>query len=138
MLTKLWTIGIKVPNLDHELAFHRSMGNKVVLDETLEFEGEQFRIPLIRMGDKYLHLAEKMVYERLLDRPLGYGIAHIVYRTNDFEKDRQTALASGARSIGPTAEISARFGARRVAFLETPNGWMFEIIEVLTDLVPEV
>lgn len=138
MLTKMWTIGIKVRDLQQELAFHRSMGNEIVLDETLEFDGEKFRIPLIRMGDKYIHIAEKMVYERLLEQPLGYGIAHIVYRTDDFEKDRQAALASGARSIGPTAEISAGFGSRRVAFLESPNGWMFEIIEVRTDLVPEV
>jgi len=138
MLTKVWTIGIKVLDLEQELAFHRSMGNEIVLDETLEFEGEKFRIPLIRMGDKYIHIAEKMVYERLLGDPLGYGIAHIVYRTDDFERDRQTALASGARSIGPVAEIEAGFGTRRVAFLRSPNGWMFEIIEVLTDLVPEV
>jgi len=138
MLTKLWTIGIKVRNLEQELAFHRSIGNQIVLDETLEFEGEKFRIPLIQMGDKYIHLAEKMVYERLLEQPLGYGIAHIVYRSDDFENDRQKALASGARSIGPIAQISAGFGTRRVAFLQTPNCWMFEIIEVLTDLVPEV
>lgn len=138
MLTKVWTFGIKVPDLVQELAFHRSMGNEIVLDETLEFEGEKFRIPLIRMGDKYIHIAEKMVYERLLDQPLGYGITHIVYRTDNFENDRQRALASGARSICPTSEVSAGFGTRRVAFLQAPNGWMFEIIEVLTDLVPEV
>lgn len=138
MLTKLWTIGIKVRDIEQELAFHRGMGNEIVLDETLEFDGERFRTPLIRMGDKYIHLAEKMVYERLLGQPLGYGIAHLVYRTDDFERDCQIALRSGARSIGPTAEISAGFGTRRVAFLQTASGWMFEIIEVLTDLVPEV
>ena len=61
MVTRLWTIGIKVPDLETELAFHRKMGNPVVLDETLEVDGEGFRVPLIRMGDKYIHLAEKMV-----------------------------------------------------------------------------
>lgn len=138
MLTKLWTIGVKVQDLERELAFHRSMGHEIVLDETLEFEGERFRIPLVRVGDKYLHLGEKMVYEQLLDQPLHNGSAHVVYRTDALDEDIQKATASGAISIRPVAEISASFGTRRVAFLRSPGGWMFEMIEVLTNLVPEV
>jgi catechol 2,3-dioxygenase-like lactoylglutathione lyase family enzyme len=138
MLTRLWTIGIKVPNLEKELAFHRSMGNPLVLDETLEVGGEGFRVPLIRMGDKYIHLAEKMVYESLLDRPLPFGITHVVYRSDKFEEDVRRASESGARLLRDVAIISAGFGERRVAFFTTPSGWIFEIIEVLRDLVPEV
>jgi hypothetical protein len=138
MLTRLWTIGIKVPDLEKELAFHREMGNALVLDETLEVGGESFRVPLIRMGDKYIHLAEKMVYENLLGRPLPFGIAHIVYRSNDFDEDVRKASDSGATLIREVATISAGFGERRVAFFIAPSGWIFEIIEVLRDLVPEV
>jgi hypothetical protein len=138
MLTRLWTIGIKVPDLEKELAFHRQMGNPVVLDETLEVGGESFRVPLIRMGDKYIHLAEKMVYENLLGRPLPFGITHIVYRSDNFEEDIRKASESGARALRDVATISAGFGERRVAFFTAPSGWIFEIIEVLRDLVPEV
>src|SRR5689334_16507072 len=91
MLTGLWTIGIKVPDLERELAFHRHIGNQLILDETLEMDGEAFRVPLLRMGDKYLHLAEKMVYERLLGSRLPYGITHLVYKTSDFDADLKTA-----------------------------------------------
>ena len=42
MLTGLWTIGIKVPDLERELEFHRQIGNEIVLDETLELDGEFF------------------------------------------------------------------------------------------------
>jgi catechol 2,3-dioxygenase-like lactoylglutathione lyase family enzyme len=138
MLTRLWTIGIKVPDLEKELAFHREMGNALVLDETLEVGGESFRVPLICMGDKYIHLAEKMVYENLLGRLLPFGIAHIVYRSNDFDEDVRKASDSGATLIREVATISAGFGERRVAFFIAPSGWIFEIIEVLRDLVPEV
>lgn len=138
MLTKLWTIGVKVRDLEKELEFHRSLGNEVVLDETLVFDGERYRIPLVRMGDKYLHLAEKMVYEKLLDRPLEYGLVHLVYRSDSFDADVQAAIATGATSIRPVAQVSAGFGKRRVAFLRAPSGWMFEIAEILTNLVPEV
>ena len=138
MLTRLWTIGVKVPDLEKELEFHRQIGNSVVLDETLEVNGERFRIPLIRMGDKYMHLAEKMVYESLLDKPLPCGITHLVYRSNSFEEDVRIALDAGSTLVGDIATISAGFGDRRVAFFRAPGGWIFEIIQVLKDRVPEV
>jgi catechol 2,3-dioxygenase-like lactoylglutathione lyase family enzyme len=138
MLTRLWTIGIKVPDLERELAFHEQMGNPVVLDETLEVGGERFRIPLIRMGDKYIHLAEKMVYESLLERELPFGIAHVVYRSSSFDEDVRKVVSAGGTALREVATISAGFGERRVAFFRGPSGWIFEIIEVLRDLVPEV
>ena len=138
MLTGLWTIGIKVPNLEKELAFQRQMGNEIVADETLEFDGESFRLPLVKMGDKYLHLAEKMVYERLLDEPLPFGMTHLVYISNSFDEDVAKAIANGAVSLCDVADVSAGFGERRVAFMRAPSGWIFEIIEIKRNLVPEV
>ena len=138
MLTGLWTIGIKVSDLEKELEFHRQLGNEVVLDETIEFGGESFRLPLVRMGDKYLHLAERMVYEHLLDRSLPVGIAHAVYISNDFDRDVKTALAGGAVLLTGIATVSARFGERRVAFMRAPGGWIVEFIEIIRNLVPEV
>ena len=138
MLTGLWTVGIKVASLERELAFHRQMGNEIVLDEILELDGESFRLPLIKMGDKYLHLAEKMTYESLLDEPLPYGIAHLVYISNRFDEDLAKAIDSGAVTVREPAEVKAEFGERKVAFLRAPSGWIFEIIEIKQNLVPEV
>jgi len=138
VLTGLWTIGIKVPSLERELEFHRQMGNEIVLDETLELDGESFRLPLIKMGDKYVHVAEKMAYESLLGEPLPYGIAHAVYISNRFDEDVAKAIHSGAVAVREPAEVKAEFGERRVAFLRAPSGWIFEIIEIKRDLVPEV
>lgn len=138
MLTGLWTIGIKVRDLEQELAFHRQLGNQVVLDETLEVDGELYRIPLIRMGDKYLHLAEKMVYERQLDKPLPYGIVHLVYVSGSFEQDLRAARDAGAVLMRDVAVVSAGFGKRKVAFLRAPSGWIFEIFEIIENRVPAV
>ena len=138
MLTGLWTIGIKVPCLERELEFHRQMGNEIVLDEILELDGESFRLPLIKMGDKYIHVAEKMAYESLLDDPLPYGMTHLVYISNRFDEDVAKAVDSGAVALGEHADIKAEFGERRVAFLRAPSGWIFEIIEIKRNLVPEV
>ncbi len=78
------TIGIKVSSLDRELKFHRRLANEIVLDETLELGGERFRLPLVRMGDKYLHLAEKMVYEDVLGESLPFGVTHLRLREQQF------------------------------------------------------
>ena len=78
------TIGIKVPSLERELKFHRRLDNEIVLDETVELDGERFRLPLVRMGDKYLHLAEKMVYEDVLGKSLPFGVTHLRLREQQF------------------------------------------------------
>lgn len=138
MLTGLWTIGIKVPDLERELDFHRQIGNEIVLDETLEIDGEFFRVPLVKMGDKYLHLAEKMVYEDWLGKTLPYGMTHLVYMSSSLDQDVDKALAAGAVMMRDIAEVSAGFGERRVAFMISPSGWIVEFIEIKKNLVPEV
>lgn len=138
MLTGLWTIGIKVPDLERELAFHRQMGNALVLDETIELDGNSFRLVLVKMGDKYVHLAEKMVYEGLLSAELPFGMTHLVYISDSFEADLAKATDSGAIAIRPVATVSAGFGERHVAFMQSPSGWIFEIIEIKKNLVPRV
>lgn len=138
MLTGLWTVGLKVPGLEKELEFQKQMGSTIVLDDTIEFDGESYRIPLLRMGDKYLHIAEKMVYEKMLPAPLPYGIVHLVYMSDALERDLDAAISGGATCfIGPS-EITAGFGRRRVAFLRAPSGYIFEIIEILENRVPPV
>jgi hypothetical protein len=138
MLKGLWTIGVKVPDLERELQFHRDIGNEIVLDEVLELDGKKYRIPLIKMGDKYMHLAEKMVYENLLDSELPYGYTHLVYVATDFEVDVKKALDSGARQLHEPVQVRAGFGERRVAFMQSPSGWIFEYIDIIENLVPDV
>ena len=138
MLTGLWTVGIKVPDLERELTFHRQIGSTIILDENIILDGDSYRIPLLKMGDKYVHLAERMVYERLLDKPLPYGIVHVVYMSDNIQQDLQAALSAGATALMDLATISAGFGRRKVAFLRAPSGYIFEIIEILENKVPPV
>jgi hypothetical protein len=138
MLTGLWTIGVKVNNLERELEFHRVMGNEIVLDEMIEFQGESYRVPLVKMGDKYLHVMEKMVYEKTLGETRPVGSTHLVYMSNDFDNDVGRAREAGAVDLAPVSYVTAGFGERRVAFLRAPGGWIFEIIDVIRHFVPEV
>jgi catechol 2,3-dioxygenase-like lactoylglutathione lyase family enzyme len=137
-LKGLWTCGTKVPDIDRELKFHRDFGNKIVLDETIESGGERFRLPLVRMADKYIHVLDKAVYEDNLGETIPYGICHLVYVSSNFEEDVETCKKAGARPVGEIAHITAQFGERLVAFFRAPGGWNFEILKMLRNLVPEV
>ena len=138
MLTGLWNVGIKVPDLERELKFHRDLGNEIVLDETFTVDGVDFRIPLIKMGDKYQHVGERMVYEDELGVELPYGPVHLVYLSDDFDTDVANCTRAGAVAIREPIEISAGFGDRKVAFFKAPGGWIFEIAKIYEHRVPEV
>jgi hypothetical protein len=136
--TGLWTCGTKVPDIDRELEFHRRLNNPIVLDETIESGGEKFRLPLIKMADKYIHVLDKAVYEDDLGQKIPYGICHMVYASADFEADVEICRKAGARPVGDVAHIEAEFGERMVAFFRAPGGWNFEILKIIKNLVPEV
>ena len=127
MLTRLWAVGMKVADLDNELEFHRQLGNEIVLDEYIEADEEKFRLPLVKMGDRFLHLMEKTVYEKALDQPLPVGPAHLVYVSDNWDEDVAKAIAAGGRQLIEAVQITAGFGERKLTFNRAPNGWTFEI-----------
>lgn len=137
-LKGLWTCGTKVPDIDRELKFHRELGNQIVLDETIESHGQKFRLPLVKMADKYIHVLDKAVYEDDLDETIPYGICHLVYISTNFEEDVKICKEAGAKPVGEVAHITAQFGERLVAFFRAPGGWNFEILKMIRNLVPEV
>jgi catechol 2,3-dioxygenase-like lactoylglutathione lyase family enzyme len=135
---KIWTLGAKVPDLDREIAFVEALGGSLVLDDRIPFGGTEFRVPLLRLGDKYLHIAEEMVYERRLAEPLRPGLCHVVFQVDDLGRTRDAALGAGAVEIAPVSRVKAGFGTRDVAFLRSPGGILFELIHVVENAVPEL
>jgi catechol 2,3-dioxygenase-like lactoylglutathione lyase family enzyme len=137
-MMKLWNFAAKVPNLDSEISFLKALGASVVVDEVLHVEDRDFRVVLLRWGDKYMHLFENAVYEHRLDSPRQHGLCHVVFEVDDIDGLRQTALQAGAREIMPKSFISAGFGTRDVVFLRSPGGVLFELIKVREHRVPEL
>ena len=137
-MMKLWNVAAKVPQLDAEISFIKTMGGHVLVDEVLRFDETDFRVVLLKWGDKYLHLFEKAVYEDRLDAPRPYGLCHVVFEVDDIEELRNRALKAGAREQMPKAFVSAGFGTRDVVFLQSPGGILFELIKVHEHRVPEL
>jgi catechol 2,3-dioxygenase-like lactoylglutathione lyase family enzyme len=135
---KIWTLGAKVPDLDAEIAFVEKLGGELVLDDRIPFGEREFRVPLLRLGDKYLHIAQEMVYESNLENPLPDGLCHVVFEVDDLDATRRAAVESGATEITPPARVTAGFGTRDVAFLRSPGGILFELIRITDNAVPRL
>jgi hypothetical protein len=133
---KIWTIGAKVPDLDREIAFIEAVGGSLILDDLIPYEGQTHRIPLLRWGDKYLHIGRQMVYEDKLAAPLQNGLCHVVFQVDDLNGLRSKALQAGATEVAPVSRVSAGFGVRDVAFMRSPGGTLFELVRIIENRVP--
>ncbi len=133
---KMWNIAGKVPDLEAEIAFIKGVGGIVLLDNILRVDDRDFRVVLMKWGDKYLHLFEKAVYEHHLEAPLSNGLCHVVFEVPNLADARQRALEAGARELMPPAFVSSGFGTRDVAFLQSPGGILFEFAEIHEHKVP--
>jgi catechol 2,3-dioxygenase-like lactoylglutathione lyase family enzyme len=128
---KVWSVGCKVPDLDKEIAFLEEVGATAILEDHLVVDDREFRLPLLRWGDKYVHLFEHAIYEHRLPSPLSNGIAHLVMEVDDLDYLRSRALSAGATEVAPMAHDQvARFGRRDVVFFRSPGGILFELIKV--------
>lgn len=135
---KIWNVAAKVANLDHEVAFIETMGGRMILDEMLDVEDRRFRVVLMLLGDKYLHLFEEAVYERRLAAALPHGFCHVVFEVDDLDEYRKRALSSGATEMMPPQFVSAGFGTRDVGFFRSPGGLLFELAEIHEHKVPKL
>jgi len=133
---KMWNIAGKVRDLEKEVAFIQATGGSMLLDNIIRIEERDYRVVLMKWGDKYLHLFEQAVYERHLDEPLGHGLCHVVFEVANLEEARQRALDAGAREIMPPTFVSSGFGTRDVGFFQSPGGILFEFIQVHEHKVP--
>jgi hypothetical protein len=135
---KIWNVAAKVADVDAEIKFVQELGGTLILDEILSVEGQTVRVALMKWADKYLHLFANAVYELQLERPLAFGLCHVVMEVSDLDRQRSRALEAGAREVMPPQFISAGFGTRDVAFLQSPGGILFELIRVHEHRVPEL
>jgi hypothetical protein len=137
---KVWTLGVKVTDTDRELAFLDGIGGRLIIDDVVPFGGATYRAPLVRLGDKYLHVLNSGVYESesALERPLEPGLMHVVYRVDDIGAHTTRALQAGATQLTQQRRVSAGFGTRDVVALRSPGGMIFEYIQVHEDRMPEL
>ena len=132
MSPKLWNIGLKIDDLDAEIGFLEAMGAKFRYRETRSKpDGEKYETALLEFGGTRAFLVEEPVFEHKLNHQLTPGLTHIVFEVDDLAEAYEQIMELGAEVLIQPKQVSGGYGSRRVAFFRSPNGLVFEIIEIL-------
>ena len=64
MIKELWNVGLKVTDLDREVAFLREVGASLVLRERVSMVGEEREYAILMLGGVRMLLFETVVFEK--------------------------------------------------------------------------
>ena len=128
----LWNIGMKVDDMDSGIAFWQEIGAKLILRETFSaLDGEEVDYAFVDFGGTRIFLTPKTVFEDKLDHRLMPGLTHAVFEVEDLDQEYERLTGMGLEVLVERVEISAAFGSRRLAFFRSPNGMVFELLQIL-------
>ena len=128
----LWNIGMKVDDMASEIAFWQEIGAKLILRETFSApDGEEVDYAFVEFGGTRIFLTPKTVFEDKLGHILMPGLTHAVFEVDDLDQEYERLTGMGLEVLVERVEISAAFGSRRLAFFRSPNGMVFELLQIL-------
>ena len=127
MDANLWNIGIKVEDLEREVNFFEALGAEVLLRE----RGTVF----LAFGGTRLFLTPNLAFEDKLKHNPRPGLTHAVFEVEDFEAAYEEIVALGTEVLVDPKTISGIFGSRRLAFFRSPNGLVFEVMQIYESTV---
>ncbi len=133
---KLWNIGGKCSDLNAEEEFLRAMGADVKGREPVFVNGEQGELLFTQVGDTRVLMFEEVNYERELGYALKPGWSHIVFEVDDFEATFDRLVNAGGKVIQGPAVVEASFSKRRIVFVSSPGGCIYEIFTELPRDLP--
>jgi predicted enzyme related to lactoylglutathione lyase len=135
MEANLWNIGIKAEDLNAEIGFWESVGARLLLREKLSGPDGAAEYALLEFGGTRLFLTPKPLFEDRLPYPLTSGLTHAVFEVDDLEQAYQRIVALGTQVLVEPTELKAGFGSRRIALFRSPNGLIFEVMQILESKV---
>lgn len=130
-LGQLWNIGCKTTDVAGEATFLQRLGARAVLHEALSGPAGPVEYALLELGGTRIVLTPTPAFESSLDYDLRPGLTHAVFEVNDPDAIVAEATAAGGRRITEARTIEGGFGRRRIVFLQSPGGLVFEAFRTL-------
>jgi catechol 2,3-dioxygenase-like lactoylglutathione lyase family enzyme len=127
---KLWNIGIRVADLEKEVAYFKALGAVLRVQEKLATKTGNFEYALLDFGGTRLFLTPKTVFENALPEPLRDGLTHAVFEVTDVDAALKELVLRGTEILIAPMEVDAAFGSRRLAFCRSPGGVVFEVMQI--------
>lgn len=136
MIKSLWAIGSKVPDPLAEAAFFEAMGGTTKAVDRHLAAGRETIVVFMKLGGLDFHLTNRLRYETgkapaaddLHGRP---GLAHFVLEVTDMMALADKAVSLGATQVHPRLHLTAAHGEMKAAFLKSPGGLRFQLVERL-------
>jgi catechol 2,3-dioxygenase-like lactoylglutathione lyase family enzyme len=135
MDASLWNIGMKVKDVEREVAFFQSIGGTLLFREKVTTGGKDIDYALVAFGGTRFFLTPETVFEGKLTEPLQPGLTHAVFEVADTDAEFARLSALGIEVLLPPTDIEAKFGKRRIAFFRSPGGLVFEAPQIVSSTI---
>lgn len=132
---KLWNIGIRVTDIEREVAYLKALGAVLRVREKLATKDGQFEYALLDFAGTRLFLTPKTVFEHALPESPRDGLSHAVFEVKDVDATLKELVAQGTKVLVAPMEIDAGLGSRRLAFCRSPGGVVFEVMQLRVNRV---
>lgn len=138
MIKSLWAIGSKVADPLAEAAFFEAIGGAIqAIDRRPDAHGETI-VVFMNLGGLNFHVTNRLRYETghapaADDRHGRPGLAHFVLEVTDMMRLADKAVSLGATQIHPRLHLTAAHGEMKAAFLRSPGGIRFQLVERLRE-----
>jgi catechol 2,3-dioxygenase-like lactoylglutathione lyase family enzyme len=126
-----WNLGVKVKDLDADLAFLEACGATQIQKGTIPRPEGDAPFGMAFLGPQRLLLFPHVIYEDTLAEPLKSGLTHVVYEVDDVAEVLQRFKRRGVMPMWGPEDLSTPFGLRRVVFFRSPSGLIFETFQNL-------
>jgi catechol 2,3-dioxygenase-like lactoylglutathione lyase family enzyme len=127
----VWNLGMKVRDLDGELAFLEACGARDIQKRSIRSGGVEHSLGMAFLGDQRILMFPRTIYEDSLPEPLHYGLTHAVYEVEDVARGLAQLREKGVTPFWGPTDGPTPFGRRRMAFFRSPSGFIFEIFQTL-------
>lgn len=132
MNPRLWNIGLKINDMEAEIDFLEAMDAKLRYRETRSNpSGGEYETALLEFGGTRAFLVQEPVFEHKLNHQLTPGLTHIVFEVDNLAEAYEQITGLGAEVLIEPKQVSGGYGSRRIAFFRSPNGLVFEMIQIL-------
>ncbi len=138
MIKSLWAVGSKVADPLAEAAFFEGIGGRVEAVDRRPATGGETIVVFMKLGGLNFHLTNRLRYETgdapLADDHFGRpGLAHFVLEVTDMTALADKAVSLGATQVHPRLHLTAAHGEMKAAFLRSPGGIRFQLVERLRE-----
>lgn len=126
-----WAVGSRVADPLAEAGFFEALGAE---RKSVDRRGDDV-VVFMTLGGFHFHLTNRLRYET--DAPAGagwpIGLAHFVLDVTDMTVLADKAVSLGATQVHPRLHLTAAHGEMKAAFLKSPGGILFQLVERLRE-----